>query len=66
MFILHKKVCQQNILHGMVSLRLHAAYPLAHIHVCMCSNGHPTGLGQDGLMEHILLEIFIVPRLPCV
>jgi hypothetical protein len=32
----------------MLSLRQHVAYQLAHIHISMCSNGHPNGPGQEG------------------
>jgi hypothetical protein len=28
-------------------LRQHAACPLAHIHECMCPNGHPTSSAQE-------------------
>jgi hypothetical protein len=32
----------------MISLCPHVGYPLAHIHVYMCSNRHPGGLGKEG------------------
>jgi hypothetical protein len=53
-----KKDYQQKILHGMLSLAQNVAYLLAHIHVCMCSNGHPMGPGQEGpRREHTIGDI---------
>jgi hypothetical protein len=36
----------------------HTACPLAHIHACMCTNGHTAYKIMERDVEHKLLEIF--------
>jgi hypothetical protein len=39
---------------------------LAHIHACMCTNGHAADRIMKHGVEHKLLEIFKALGLPCV